>query len=201
MLCAYNCETVPALEGLTVWWRKPKCTENCYLSHPLVGILQRNRTNTVCTCIKRDLLQGINSHDYGGWDVLRPAVCKLNTQEELKFQLESKGRGKTKVPARRQSVEGRPFVLYGPPVTGWGPPTRGAPSTLLSVLFPVFVVPRNILTTHPESCFTKCLCTCVPVQLTHKISRHSVHCYYREINQVPLKVIPSRAVREGFEGR
>lgn len=84
----------------------------------LVSVLQRNgtiniphtHTNTyTCTHIYRDLLWGIGSWNYGGLQVSRPEsaswrprradsvssslkVSSLETEEELMFQLESKGR-------------------------------------------------------------------------------------------------------------
>lgn len=65
------------------------------LGSVFVWVLQRNRTNR-CVCIYkwRDLLWGIDSWSFRGWEVPRSAVGRLETQESwwCKFQLETKSR-------------------------------------------------------------------------------------------------------------
>lgn len=115
---------------------------SCLLSHQL--ILKWRKWCVCCVCVSmcwygKWELQGIRLCDFGGRQVPRSAVSKLETQqtwwyssrlkasklktqEELMFQFKSKGKEKNDAPAQRQSsrknslltVKNQPFVLFRP---------------------------------------------------------------------------------------
>ena len=104
---------------------------------------------------KRERRERIGSHNYGGWEVPRPSVGKLETQEswqcELQFEDRRRPMSQFKQAGRQSSLLLKRFVFFFTcymqvfsfcRLTGWGLLTLGRDNLLYSNI--------NIIQKHPH---------------------------------------------------